>query len=143
MFVRIIRAMRFIAPDDFSQGLRNPLKIPGGAMHVSKGTIFSIGPDDVPFDRAGRGLQGEDLETFRTFFGAGRLVPLDSDKGREIFAECERARKLEIEKERSNRDSKRSYKEWYERPIGLIIIGVIIIIIGGLLTHYFPQWLHS
>ena len=84
--------MKFIAPDDFSQGLRNPLKLPGGGTHISKGTEFSIGPDDIPFDRSGCGLSGEDLETFRLFFGAGKLVPLDSDQGRQIKAEIERAK---------------------------------------------------
>jgi hypothetical protein len=137
--------MKFIAPSDFSQGLRNPLKLPGGGMHVPKGTIFSIGGDDIPYDRAGRGLTGQDLETFRALYHL--LVPLDSDQGRQILAECERAKKSAEDIKRAESARNRPHKYWYEKPAGLIAIGVVVgvavFVLCEYLAHKFPGFFHS
>jgi len=137
--------MRFIAPSDFSQGLRNPLKLPGGGMQVPKGTIFSIGGDDIPYDRAGRGLSGQDLETFHALYHL--LVPLDSYQGRQIQAECERLKKMEHEMKRAESTRSAPHNYWYEKPVGLIVIGVIVAVAGFVLCEYlahkFPGFFHS
>lgn len=61
----------------------------------------------------------------------------------EVSVELERLKKMADEMKRAERARNRSHKEWYERPIGLIAIGVAIFIVGALLAHFFPQWFHS
>jgi hypothetical protein len=137
--------MKFIAPSDFSQGLRNPLKLPSEGMHVLKGTIFSIGGDEVPYDRTGRGLKGQDLETFHALYHL--LVPLDSEQGRQILEDIQRAKKLAEEAKRAERARNRASKNWYEKPGGIVFLavtgGVIVVIITAILCHYWPTWFHS
>lgn len=83
--------MKFIATRDFSQGLNNPLKMPDGGMHIKKGTCFYIG-GDTPCDRYGSGLSPDDLKIFRLFAGTGQFVAFDSDEGRQVLADIERAK---------------------------------------------------
>ena len=133
--------MKFVAPKDFSQGLQNPLKISGGAMHVPKGTIFSLGGDT-----AKEQLTGEDLQTYRTFFGAGCLCPFDSDEGRQIMAEVKRLKEIE---EKANKDKFKNNPEnrWDKKPFGAVVLtvfgGFILLIIAAILAHYLPKWFHS
>jgi hypothetical protein len=67
--------MKFIATQDFVQGLQNPLKIPDGSKEiVLKGTIVSV--DDE--------MAHKDVHTFiRLHF----MVPLDSERGKKTQAE--------------------------------------------------------
>jgi hypothetical protein len=51
--------------------------------------------------------------------------------------------KMTHEMKRAADASKHSHKAWYERPLGLIAIGVAIFIVTALLAHFFPQWFHS
>jgi hypothetical protein len=83
--------MKFIATKDFSQGLNNPLNMPGGGMHINKGTSFYIG-GDTPCDRYGAGLNPDDLAIFRKFAGTGMFVPFDSDEGKQVLADIEHAK---------------------------------------------------
>lgn len=83
--------MKFIATRDFSQGLNNPLKTPTGEMHIKKGTSFHIG-GDTPCDKYGNGLGADDLKTFRIFTGTGAFVAFDSEEGRQVLADIERAK---------------------------------------------------
>jgi hypothetical protein len=61
----------------------------------------------------------------------------------EVLAETQRLKKMADEMKRAERARNRSHKEWYERPIGLIAIGVAIFIVGALFAHFSPQWFHS
>jgi hypothetical protein len=51
--------------------------------------------------------------------------------------------KMADEMKRGNDARNDSHKLWYERPLGLIAIGVAIFIVTALLAHFFPQWFHS
>ncbi len=94
--------------------------------------------------------------------GQAAVIDDDSTKSRmEIkkieaeVAEEERIRKLEVEKSeakaRDERAKKNAAKEWYEKPRGLIGIGIFIAVMGGIvgfiiceyLTHIFPHFFHS
>jgi hypothetical protein len=90
-FIGVIRAMKFIAARDFSQGLNNPLKTHTGESYIKKGTCFYIG-GDTPCDRHGEGLSPDDLKIFRKFAGTGAFVPFGSDEGRQVLADIERAK---------------------------------------------------
>jgi hypothetical protein len=81
--------MKFIAPDDFDQGFANPLKIPSLSNFVTKGTIFSIGGSLPPEE-----FVGDDLLIYKQFLAAGRICPLDSDRGKEILATVEIKREI-------------------------------------------------
>jgi hypothetical protein len=83
--------MKYIATRDFSQGLGNPLNTAIGDKHVAKGTVFYIG-GETPCDRYGQGLNPEDLKIFQKFAGTGLFVPFESDEGRQILADIERAK---------------------------------------------------
>jgi hypothetical protein len=83
--------MKFIAARDFSQGPNNPLKTHTGERHINKGTSFYIG-GDTPCGRYGEGLSPDDLKIFRMLTGTGAFVPFDSDEGRQVLADIERAK---------------------------------------------------
>ncbi|HWW02641.1 MAG TPA: hypothetical protein VNZ64_23280 [Candidatus Acidoferrum sp.] len=83
--------MKFIAKRDFSQGLNNPLKTDTGEMHIKKSTCFHIG-GDTPCDKYGDGLSADDLKIFRMFAGTGVFVPFDSEEGRQVLTDIERAK---------------------------------------------------
>jgi hypothetical protein len=126
--------MKFIAPKDFSQGSGNPLKIAGGGTHIKMGSIFSIGDECVSVEQLGV----EDLRTYRTFFSAGCLCPLDSNRGQHVLAEVERLRELEekvMAEERQNDPA----NKWWKKPAGVITLvaigGVVMAVLAVILVH--------
>jgi hypothetical protein len=114
-------------------------------MHVPKGTIFSIGGDEIPYDRAGRGLTGRDLETFHALYHL--LVPLDSHQGRQVLGDVQHAKKLAEDMKRAESARNRPRKYWYERPAGIVILAAVAAILAyivcELIAHHFPHFLHS
>jgi hypothetical protein len=127
--------MKFIAPKDFNQGSGNPLKIAGGGTHIKMGSTFSIGNECVSVEQLGV----EDLRIYRTFFSAGCLCPLDSDRGRHILAEVEMLRELEektMEMERQNDPA----NKWWKKPTGVITLvvigGAVVAVLAVVLIRY-------
>jgi hypothetical protein len=116
--------MKFIAPKDFSQGSGNPLGIPEGGTHVKMGTVFSIGEECESAEQ----LEGEDVRIYRTFFAAGCLCPLESNRGQHVLMEVERLKELEekvMEEERLNDPA----NKWWKKPAGIIAIVLISAVI--------------
>jgi hypothetical protein len=80
--------MKFIATTDFSQGNKNVLNIPGGGMHISRGMVVEL-DFDLPITK----LPKEEYLKYSMFFGQQpHLVPIDSDQGRQILEDIERAK---------------------------------------------------
>jgi hypothetical protein len=80
--------MKYIATTNFSQGNKNVLNIPGGGMGINRGMVVEL-DFDLPITK----LPKEDYLKYSVFFGQQpMLVPLDSDQGRQIVAEIERAK---------------------------------------------------
>jgi hypothetical protein len=116
--------MKFIASKDFNQGASNPLRIPGGEIHIKMGTTFSIGDDFTPVEE----LEGEDLQTYRTFHRAGCLCPFDSIRGQQIWAEVVRLQAVEVELS----DEAQAGNPWWKQPVWITILavsGVVIVVV--------------
>jgi hypothetical protein len=127
--------MKFIAPKDFNQGSDNPLKIPGGEMLVKMGTVFSIGEGHASVEQ----LDVDELRLYRTFFAAGCLCPLESNRGQHIIEEVARLRELEnVMGEQNGCDA---VDEWWKKPAGIVLFVVvgagIIVLLATFLIRYF------
>jgi len=124
--------MKFIASKDFDQGASNPLRIPGGLIHVKMGTVFSIGDDFTPVEE----LEGEDLQTYRTFLRAGCLCPLESSRGQQIWAEVVRLQAVEVEMSNESQPG----GQWWKKPVGITILavaaGMIVIVIAAIFMRH-------
>lgn len=132
--------MKLIAKSNFSQGLNNPLQLPGGQKHVERGTVFSIG-GDLPFEKLSKDehmLHGQLSHC---------ICPLDSEEGKQILAEVEAQKKLEAEKVKTAHDAIRATADkWYQKPVGIVLLAtlgiVLATIIVGILSHFFPRFFH-
>jgi hypothetical protein len=124
--------MKFIASKDFDQGSSNPLRIPGGVIHIRMGTVFSIGDDFTPVEN----LEGEELRTYRTFLRGGCLCPLESSRGRQIWSEVVRLKAVEEEMS----DGAGSERQWWKKPFGITLLavgGVIVILMAAIFARRF------
>jgi len=135
--------MKYIANSDFSQGPQNPLKRDDGSQYVKRGDVVDIG-GELPIEK----LPKEQYLLYSNFIS--RLFLLDSDQGRQIQADCQRLKNLELEKKRAESARNRPHKYWYEKPIGLIgiftfigvVVGVVVFIVCEYLKHKF-SFFHS
>ena len=123
--------MKFIASKDFNQGTSNPLRIPGGGIHVKMGTVFSIGDDFTPVED----LEGEELQTYRTFLRGGCLCPLESGRGQQIWAEVVRLQAVE----EAMNDGTGAEGQWWRKPAGIAILAVTGGAIVLLITAIFAR----
>ena len=131
--------MKLIATANFRQGPNNPLRLPRDSRHVERGTEFSIG-GDLPFEK----LSKEQQVLHGQFSHC--VCPLDSDQGRQILAECERVKKSAEDMKRAESARNRPHKYWYEKPAGLIaigvVVGVVVYVLCKYLAHHFPNIFH-
>ena len=116
-------------------------------MHIERGREIEL-PFDLPITK----LPKNEYLKYSVFFGQQpMLVPIDSDQGRQIVAEKERAKKLEAEKvKEANKAIKveiiEANEKWHQKPFGIIFLTVLALTIAAIvwviLQHYFPK-LHS
>jgi hypothetical protein len=135
--------MKLIATTSFSQGLNNPLGLPSDSRHVEKGTVFSIG-GDLPFEKLSKEQQ--------MLFGkiAHCTCPLDTEQGRQILAEVNRLQKSEAtlpqksetENVKSEKPANNSGDNWRNKIFIGVCIGLIVLFVGAVLHHFFPNWFH-
>jgi len=117
---------------------------------INEGDTFYIDGDTPEKDLSQRGR--EFLGSLRS--GKQFLYP-DTPEAEEFLKKLAEKKKLEVKKSeakaRDERSNKKAAKEWYEKPRGLIGIGIFIAVMGGIvgfviceyLTHIFPHFFHS
>jgi len=110
---------------------------------VNEGDVFYIDGDTPEKDLS---------QTGREFLGSLRsgkqFLDPNTPEAEEFLAKIAERKKLEVSKEvakqRADKAAKRALKEWYERPVGIVVLLVIAGVIAYIITDMiFSQWFHS